>query len=214
MISKILGASAVIAALASPAAAATVVFGDRTSFAATLGTSVTDDYSNPGYQFIQSNAAMSAVLGETDYVSTGFSDLNIVAGGAYCAGCNGSFQLSFGTTSVTSGGGVYGVGFDIPLNGVPNYSALVTFGDASTTLYALPGGFGGFFGITSDLQIADIHFGPNGQVSTSGSFSIDNLTIGAAGAIPEPSAWALLILGFGLVGAAMRGRVRLSASIA
>ena len=43
--------------------------------------------------------------------------------------------------------------------------------------------------------------------STSGHFSIDNFTIAAAtGAVPEPSTWALLILGFGAVGGAMRRR--------
>lgn len=35
-----------------------------------------------------------------------------------------------------------------------------------------------------------------------------------AGAVPEPSAWALLILGFGLTGAAMRRRTKTSVSFA
>lgn len=36
---------------------------------------------------------------------------------------------------------------------------------------------------------------------------MDNVTTGFAGAVvPEPSAWALLILGFGAVGAGMRRR--------
>ena len=39
-----------------------------------------------------------------------------------------------------------------------------------------------------------------------GGFVLDNLTLNAAGAVPEPSAWALLILGFGAVGAGMRRR--------
>ena len=66
------------------------------------GSIVIDDYANPGYVFIQSDAIMSAVLGETDYRTTGFNNLNIVSGGRYCAGCNGSFELSFATTSAGS----------------------------------------------------------------------------------------------------------------
>lgn len=38
---------------------------------------------------------------------------------------------------------------------------------------------------------------------------IDNITFEGVGGVPEPSAWALMILGFGGVGAAMRRRQRL-----
>lgn len=38
--------------------------------------------------------------------------------------------------------------------------------------------------------------------------------IGASGAVPEPSTWALLILGFGVVGAAMRRRAKAAISFA
>lgn len=211
---SLLLAGAMFAVIAPAAQAATVTYGNRASFTAALNTSVTDDYANPGYQFIQSDAAMSAVLGETDYMSTGFNNLNIIAGGAYCAGCNGSFKLSFGSTSVTSGNGVFGVGFDVTYND-PNlpYTAFVTFGDGSTANYGLAlaqFGQAQFFGFTSDRQIASINFGlPNAGTTQAGSFQIDNLTIGnVGGAVPEPSAWALMILGFGAAGAVMRTRSR------
>lgn len=41
-----------------------------------------------------------------------------------------------------------------------------------------------------------------GQLNT----GIDNVTVTFAGGVPEPSAWALMIAGFGAVGAAMRRR--------
>lgn len=197
-------------ALATQAQAAETLFGNRAGFEATLAASVTDTYSNPGYSFIQSNAAMSAVLGETDYQSTGFTNLNIVSSGYYCAGCNGSFILSFGTTSVTDGNGVFGVGFDFANSG-GFFDALVTFGDGATQLYDLgAAGFlpSTFWGLTSTRRISSISFGPGGGTTTSGSFGIDNLTIGSApsGVVPEPAAWALMISGFGLVGAAARRR--------
>lgn len=44
-------------------------------------------------------------------------------------------------------------------------------------------------------------------IGGSGGFVLDNLTLNAAvGGVPEPSTWALLILGFGATGAAMRRR--------
>lgn len=173
------------------ASASTITYASRPAFTATLGASVTDDYSNPGYVFLQSNAAMSAVLGETDYVTTGFINWNIVSGGRYCAGCNGSFLLDFTSTSVGTLAGVFGVGIDIAFHSqTPPYSAFVTFGDNSNQTFAL-GLAGSFFGITSDAFIKSIAFGPgSGGTTTSGQFQIDNLTIGSP--VPEPSAIALI----------------------
>jgi hypothetical protein len=150
------------------------------------------------YGFSQNDATMSAVLGETDYTSTGFPNHNLVPNGYYCAGCNGSFQLGFTTTSVGDASGVFGVGIDILSNSqsLP-YHAFVTFGDASTIDYLLPGA-GTFWGINSPLNIASIDFGLiNGGTTVSGSFAIDNLTIGSA-AVPAPATLALF--GLGLAG--------------
>ena len=44
------------------------------------------------------------------------------------------------------------------------------------------------------------------QLSSSGSPVAGNLTADLAAAVPEPAAWALMIVGFGLVGGAMRSR--------
>jgi len=192
--------------LAVQAQATETSFADRAPFSAALGVSVTDDYSNPGYVFSQSNIDMSAVLGETDYQSTGFDNINVVSSALYCAGCNGSFTLSFGTTSVTQGNGVFGVAFDYFNLGDPSYDALVTFADGDSELYVLDTtdriAFA-FWGLTSTRQIASIAFGPSGEVSVFGAFGIDNLTVGA---IPEPTTWAMLIIGVGLIGAAGRSR--------
>lgn len=42
----------------------------------------------------------------------------------------------------------------------------------------------------------------------SNGFFLDNIVTGMGGAVPEPGTWAMLILGFGLTGAAMRRRER------
>jgi len=165
--------------------AAFMTFSDRTTFEAVLGSLVIDDYSNAGYVFLQSDVVMSNVLGETEYMSTGFVDWNLIPGEYYCAGCNGSFELAFTTTSVGNATGVFGVGFEF-FNAVsPEYVAYVTFGNAATTNIPLPSApsnfsSGAFFGITASELITSIHFGlPNGGATTSGSFGIDNLTIGS-----------------------------------
>jgi len=199
--------------LSASANAVTTTYTDSTTFLAQLGASITDDYSAAGYVFYQSDAEMSAVLNETQYTATGFSELNTVfnspADPHYCAGCNGSFLLNFQSTSVGNASGVFGVGFDFANVGsnVPYY-AFVTFGNGSTLDVALPITLNfpdnGYFGITSDLRIASIAFGLSGGGTTQlGSFAIDNLTIGAASpvdAIPLPAGLPLFASGLGALG--------------
>ncbi len=211
--------SSIFLVLTSSASAATITYSDRVSFEAALGSQVVDDYSAPAYAAgdiidipgvgfdIHTDANISSILGETDYVSTGFINNNIItnqfSNAAYCAGCNGSFELGFTTTSVGNSSGVYGVGFDTTPNSNSNsFIAFVTFADNSTANYATPGS-NSFWGITSDLLITMIHFGlADGGTTTNGSFAIDNLTIGSNGSeVPEPG--SLVLLGLGSIGVAM-----------
>lgn len=204
--------------------AATTTFSDGASFHAALGTTVVDDYENSNYQngdilaigviSIHSDAHMSAVLGETDYQTTGFSDRNIIQDKGpnhdYCAGCNGSFVLRFTSTSVGTSDGVYGVGFNFLNTSDPLYVAFVTFGDGSTLNFQLGQAMslnGSFFGLTSDLLITSIALGlTDGGTTTSGYFEMDNLTIGSKAVAPVPlPASGLLFLG-GLAGLAATRR--------
>ena len=205
------------------AQAATVTYTDAAVFQGAIGSSITDTYQS-GYEHGDvhdgplsnpdtfSDAAMSAVKGQTTYTSTGFTDNNTVfhfGSGSYCAGCNGSFVLGFATTSLSASGGVYGVGFNFfNFRDLP-YTGFVTFGDASTQNYLFPvdynnGSPTAFFGITSDLAISSIAFGlVNGGTTTEGSFGIANLIIAGAAdataAVPGP------IVGAGLPGIVFAG---------
>jgi hypothetical protein len=222
LIQRLLTLAFVLGSVLPAAKADTMTFSSSSSFLAQLGSQFTDNYSNPGY-FISGDPAqlsdkdMSAVIGETTYHSTGFSDTNIVSSGSpsgiYCAGCNGSFELGFTSTSVGSSNGVFGVGFDVVFASPGEY-AFVTFGDGSTTTirnYLLTSGT--YFGITSTLGIKAIDVGLiNGGITPDptnpndpGNFGeIANLTIGAP--VPEPTGWLLLATVVGLVTLLRRNR--------
>ncbi len=170
-----------MAAFAANAAVPTY-YNDRPSFEALTNPGfIVDDYSDPAYIFIQNNAIMSAVIGETDYQTTGFGDLNIVSGGTYCAGCNGSFLLMFQTTSFSQPGtGTNNIAFDVVSNDVGTpYHAYVEFGDGTFDDVALPAG-ASFFGVIEYVNtVVSIHLGlANGGITTNGSFQLDNLTVG------------------------------------
>ena len=186
---------------------AAIIYNNRTVFENTLGTVITDDFGSayPDGFAIYSNAVMSGFFNETGFTSTGFTNLNIhTASDRYCAGCNGSFRLSFATTSVTATNGVFGAGFDITAGG--GFIAFVTFGDNSTAEYTLPPAQS-FWGITSPLEIQSIHLGLSGGASTTnGYFEIDNLTIGDAAAVPEPATFSLFGAGLLALGLARRKR--------
>lgn len=191
------------AAFVSTSAFASTLFNNSAAFNATLGSTVVDTYESSGYAFFQNDAQMSSVLGETKYHSTGFNNLNLVptsgSGHYYCAGCNGTFKLDFTSTSVSGVGGVFGVGFNF-FNYTPSYNAYVTYGNGSTEEIVLGNAnfpASSFWGVTSNLLVSSIHFSlPGGGTTTSGSFGIDNLTIGnAAHSVPETGSFALFGLG-------------------
>lgn len=196
----------VIAYTAQPIWATTITFSDRPNYESTLDTIVIDDYEDPNYEYIQTDIEMSAVVGETSYKSTGFTDLNFVPSDYYCTGCNSSYEMNFTGTSVSEGNGVFGVGFDFFNSDTPTYNAYVTFGDNSIMDIQLPvAEFSNrqFFGITSDKLIKTMHLGLAGGVSTiDGSFGQDNLTIGTQ--VPEPT--AVLLIAIGIAGAITTSR--------
>jgi hypothetical protein len=211
--------------VARTAQAATVTYNALAGYQASTGTTVLDTY-DVGYDHgdvvdqplndVHTDAHMSGVLGETDYKATGNPNVNIVesqgTNANYCAGCNGSFELIFTSTSVGPASGVFGVGLNFE-NFIPTvlYHAFVTFGNGTTADFALPfnADLTAFWGITSDLAINKIDFGlPNGGATNNGGFLIDDLRISAAptAAVPEPT--SIVLLGSGVATLLIRRRRR------
>jgi hypothetical protein len=198
-------------------------YADRAAFLTQVGGSFTDDYTayNPG---VFTNAAMSAVLGETSYETLSFPDLNIVGnvfqkgdGSNYCAGCNGNFRLTFGSSSFSNGTGVYAVAVDIILNKssdtLPQLAGavLISFADGATQVIMIPPiGYDPqsgmykeesyFLGFSDSRGIASMTIGTE-PLSQRHFWVIDNLTIGSAPpAVSEPAALFLFGLGFAAIG--------------
>lgn len=181
-------------------------YSDRAVFLNSVGTSITDDYSDypsGDAPAVLTNDEMSAVLGETRYQSISFDNLNIVGdvyvygdGTNYCAGCNGNFQLFFNNTSLTVNDGVYGVGIDILLHTsrrsaigdditgdrVVDGTVLIEFNDGTVDSIIVPADIGFFnpeiffTGITNAVGIKSITVGVDTKAHR---WVIDNLTIGA-----------------------------------
>lgn len=95
------------------------------------------------------------------------------------------------------------------------------FGPGTITIFSNLGGTGtllatlsGTLGNTAAFQPISISFAGTAQSvvvnGTPGSLGFDDLVFGAA--VPEPASWAMLIAGFGLVGAMMRRRQALVAA--
>ncbi|CAE7029180.1 unnamed protein product [Symbiodinium natans] len=176
------------------------LYSDRASFEAPLTVVLVDGYDNAAYfagdNFDGANfdsftdAAVSAIVGETQYETTGFDNNNLIPGQSsgdplYCAGCNGSYRLSFQATSVGTGQGVWAAGFDIRgvQEGVFGTVAFVTYGDGSTGEFVLPERQDVFWGIIDCRRITSIHLGLSGGAPNTDNsvmrMAHDNLSIGA-----------------------------------
>lgn len=102
-------------------------------------------------------------------------------------------------------------GFIFSNNAFPDQSVNITsnldgFKGSSTLIYNL----------AHDIKVigADVPYGETSQRFASGNFSITYNFKEAVAAVPEPATWAMMIVGFGLVGAAMRRRAHPSVSLA
>lgn len=119
--------------------------------------------------------------------------------------------LGGATATITFDKPVFAFQFD--WGSIDSYNTLTVYSSAGTKVY-IPGsasfpnaangnqilpGTNGLFTVTGT---SGTNFTGIKLASSTNSFEVDNLAV--KGVVPEPTTWAMLIAGFGLVGAAMR----------
>jgi hypothetical protein len=113
--------------------------------------------------------------------------------------------------------GVIGPATDAVLTTTPIRVPLntpVTFGLILST-FAGAGSFaqaGSDFGGSFKFASGDAFDLPDGVTVNAGSWLVDNRFIDPLAAVPEPASWALMMLGFGLLGAGLRARAPLASN--
>lgn len=216
-------AGAVVAAalgvIATPAAAL-VTYGDLASWNAAVpgATTVTIPDNVTGVTFLGSGDAsvtysgvtfsQSAAIGNGDFynisstfdgccqadVSSQVATVGLENILVTLPGLTNGFSLNFGTFN----------GSDVTFWLSNGHS--LTLGSAASNSYLVPG----FFGITDATAFSSI-------LVTSPDYvlNVSNIAYGAVGGgIPEPGTWALMLGGFGGLGAALRGRRKMATAVA
>lgn len=207
----LVGLAASLAVFATPAAAATTIYTNVGDFQSALtGGTVLEDFRNsqwasPLESIVSANGHRQGNHWEDEITSRGTTTFNF---SSLINGFGGDFNASAG-----------GHG--------PGITVLLFNGDdqVDTLDLSIPNGNGySFWGLVSDEAFDSVKLvlGTSGNYGTQGYgkkpkkstevYKLDDLRFGTiqdvAGGVPEPSTWAMMILGFGLIGGVMRRRQR------
>ena len=201
------------AAIAVPASAATTVSFNGGSGALPAGVTVFEDFEGyaagtPGATIGTNASVYNGSTGDAARPAFGST------GNFASVRTNGSYSVNFAATDL----------FAFVLGSLDTYNTLTLhYADGSSQAYAggqiindlsFPSG-NQVSGETNGVVTYKVTSGPKltGATFTSSanSFEFDNL---AAGAVPEPATWAMMIGGFGLIGAASRRRARVATVLA
>lgn len=192
---KLLTATLLAASCFAQAQAATI-YTNRAAFLAATSGQVIDDF--------EENASGSFTSYGSTYAGTTFTvngtniftvDPDFDPFYQWGTGDVLDFESSPGTITVNAGITALGFDFGNPANF--QGAGFVTINGVNYNLLGQPNF--NFWGI--------VDTNPIGTISWNGGLGImDNVTTGFGAVVPEPSTWALLILGFGAVGAGMRRR--------
>lgn len=99
--------------------------------------------------------------------------------------------------------------FNLLVNGLALFSATPNVGDAACTFCIVDGGEGKF--VVSGPNITSLAFTFTPGIGGAKQFRVEDLQNGGPGGhspVPEPATWAMMILGFGAAGAAVRASRR------
>jgi PEP-CTERM motif len=218
--SSTLGAAAI--AMAAPATAATTLNFDTGSCASlcTDGADVAQSYGDQAgvldisYRWLTGTGNGATLLSSLQYWSSGYGDLTGVAyGGADSrSGASAEIKLqTIGNNSITlnsldyagyanTTGGAFRV-YDLAYNLLFSNSLASSSASSGHTTLSFP--------VLTSTSGLILQYGDDWNVG------VDNLTFTtAASAVPEASTWAMIIVGFGVVGAASRRRRPIAAHLA
>lgn len=211
------GGALVALSLTTPVSAATIVVtnGSAATFAASQTTA-------PGDKLVTFDALNLAG------VTTTLSNASIVQGdlnGQYAEpfGSNGSSYLSvFGggsaTIADTSGAGYSSL--SLYLGSIDTFNSIELLSTAGAVIASYGGSafLGGPSGdqglpttnrlISFSREANDALFGGIRITSTTNSAELDNVRFSLVSPVPEPSTWAMMLVGFGLVGGTLRRRTK------
>jgi hypothetical protein len=110
--------------------------------------------------------------------------------------------------TVTLASGVRGFGADFAAMQDGVFRTQILFGSQAYTPSVTAGNVVTFLGIVSDTPFTTVTF-QSASVSTSDGFAFDNVTFGnVANGVPEPSTWAMMLVGFAGLAFASRRRTR------
>lgn len=205
------------AAVTGTANAAITVHTSQATFLAAItnaGTGTFNDLSQTLY-----NSPLNRTAGSFGYQVT-------ATNGLYPGNTGGNVFMSTNTATETLGfvnftGGANAIGgrfFSSNIAGLFTSSPQITltFTDsagsvAEVILNPQVNSFRGFTTTATMTSLTVTGFNPAGTSSFYWP-SVDDLTLGNFGVVPEPSSWALMLAGFGLVGVALRRRTSLTAA--
>jgi hypothetical protein len=225
MFKTMIGLSA-LALAAGPASAAISTYGDRAGFDAAAGSTTTETFSGCGTDTVNLDidfTLSASSLGPCSSLAAGISftpDANndlYIAGPGQSANTSTALGVNFpngGNNRVgfDSGSFAFGADFNQNFGGGSQSGQPATFtidvldmggGLLGSYQFLVASGAATFFGVVSDTAMGGV------WVRQAGGYAVmDNVSFGEGGpgGIPEPATWAMMILGFGLVGFAARRR--------
>jgi hypothetical protein len=209
------GVAASLVAIAGSADAAVTEYTSQSAFDAAAPAASTFGFNAGGVTSVEPNPATFGTLSFSDNVTAddtadgGIPLLFLVS--ATDTPTYGRDFLSYqnenlGISAEIDSAGATAIGF--------SYGSNVPAGDATLTLSTgdsftiTPSTTASFIGFTSTSPITSV------SVDYPNSFAFDLISVSSLSAVPEPASWAMMLVGFGGLGAAMRSRRKLTATTA
>ncbi len=185
-------AMAVVALFAGASQASTTFYTTEASFLAAPGPTILEDF--------QDSTLASGLAITTDAGSIGgglFNDRVVYGGAQTTFSFAGGSQVFGGFWDETPGG--FGQGLALTIDLVAGGTQLLSQQINSSA--------GGFFGFISTDTFDSVRINAASSECCAETYNLDNMRF-SAGGVPEPAAWALMLMGFGGVGVALRSNRR------